>query len=98
MVTYLLTYCKLYFVIVLDDKRSIGFTQTSNGDLNNFKDASRKIKAGELKEEDLNKRVSYNDVQEEIAEKRGFSMKGAKTPGDLILQEDLLKIMPIGKI
>lgn len=37
-------------------------------------------------------------MQEEIAEKRGFSMKGAKTPGDLILQEDLLKIMPIGKI
>lgn len=58
-------------------------------------DASRKINAGTLTETEINAKPSFASVQEEIAEKRGFSMKG-KSNSDLLLQEDLLRIMPMG--
>ena len=57
-------------------------------------DASRKIAEGKLTENEVNAKPSYATVQEEVAEKRGFSSKG-KSVEDLILHEDLVKIMPM---
>ena len=59
-------------------------------------DASRKIAAGTLTEEEVDIKPSFENVQEEVAEKKGFSVKG-KSQKEMILQEDLLKIMPMGK-
>ena len=63
------------------------------------KDASKQIRAGTLKEAELETRITYNDAQEEIALKNGGLVTMSKdtnaTPGEMILREDLLKLMPI---
>ena len=63
------------------------------------KDASKQIRAGTLKEAELESKITYNDAQEEIAMKNGGLVTMSKdtnaTPGEMILREDLLKLMPI---
>ena len=60
-------------------------------------DASRKLASGEISEAEIHTKPTFEKIQEEIAEKRGFSVDG-KSPEEMILQDDLLKTMPMGKI
>ena len=58
-------------------------------------DASRKLASGEITEKEIHTKPTFEKVQAEIAEKRGFSVTG-KSPEEMILQDDLLKTMPMG--
>ena len=41
-------------------------------------------------------KVTYADVQKEVADKKGFGVKEAQNLNDVLLQDDLIKIMPVG--
>ena len=60
-------------------------------------DASRKLASGKVTEKEINTKPTFEKVQAEIAEKRGFSVTG-KSPEEMILQDYLLKTMPMGEI
>ncbi|XP_076810506.1 kinesin-like protein KIF28 isoform X2 [Clavelina lepadiformis] len=54
-------------------------------------DAAKQVKEGKVVE-----KVSFNSAQEEIAQNKGFDMNRAgKSKEDMLLQEDLIQIMPM---